>query len=51
VRCDRTAYRQRNQIERTLSRRKQFRAIATRDDKLKASFHAQLTIAAMLLWS
>lgn len=51
VRFDRAAYRARNIVERTINRLKQFRAIATRYDKLKESFHAQLTIAAILLWS
>ncbi len=47
---DREAYRERNRVERLINRLKQYRAIATRYDKLAASYHAMLTIAAILLW-
>jgi transposase len=50
VRFDRAAYRERNQIERTINRLKQHRAIATRYEKLEVSYHALLTIACILLW-
>jgi transposase len=50
VRFDRAAYRERNRIERTINRLKQHRAIATRYDKLQTTYHALLTIAAILLW-
>jgi transposase len=50
VRFDRTAYRERNTIERLINRLKQHRALATRDDKLEVTYHALLTIAAILLW-
>jgi transposase len=50
VRFDRAAYRERNIIERTINRLKQHRAIATRYEKLEASYHALLTIACILLW-
>lgn len=50
VRFDRAAYRERNQVERTINRFKQFRALATRYEKLKETFHALLTIAAILQW-
>lgn len=50
VRFDRAAYRERNRIERRINRLKQYRAIATRYDKLAAPFHATITIAAILLW-
>jgi len=50
VRCDRTADRERHRMERTINRLKQHRAIATRDEKLEESFHALLTLAAILLW-
>ncbi len=49
TRFDRAAYRQRNRIERLVNRLKQHRAIATRYDKLQETFHATLTIAAILL--
>jgi transposase len=50
VRFDRAAYRERNAVERTINRLKQNRAIATRYEKLEATFHAQLTLAAIRLW-
>lgn len=50
VRFDRVAYRERNAIERVINRFKQHQAIATRSEKLEVSFHALLTIAAILLW-
>src|SRR5207248_1335249 len=50
TRFDRTAYRERNIVERTINRLKQFRAIATRYEKLKETYHALLTIACILLW-
>jgi transposase len=50
TRFDRDAYRERNQIERTINRLKQHRAIATRYDKLQETYHALLTIACILLW-
>ena len=50
VRFDRAAYRQRNRIERTIRRLKEFRAIATRYEKLADHYHALLTIACIRLW-
>jgi transposase len=50
VRFDHAAYRERNQVERLINRLKQHRAIATRYEKLKVSYHALLTIACILLW-
>lgn len=49
-RFDRTAYRERNQVERLFGRLKQYRAIATRYDKLARMYHAGLTFVAILLW-
>lgn len=50
VRFDRAAYRERNRVERLINRLKQYRAIATRYDKLAATYHATITIAAIILW-
>ena len=50
VRFDRAADRERNRVERTINRLKQHRAIATRHEKLEGTFHALLSIAAILLW-
>jgi len=50
VRFDPVAYRDRNRVERLINRLKQHRAVATRYDKLAATFHATITIAAILLW-
>jgi len=49
-RFDRAAYRERNQVERLFNRLKHYRAIATRYDKLAATFLALLTITSLLLW-
>ena len=50
VRFDRAAYRRRERVERLINRLKQFRAVATRYDKLAVSFHATVTLAAIRLW-
>ena len=47
---DRVAYRERNIIERTINRLKQWRWIATRHEKRAANYLAMLTVAASLLW-
>ena len=47
---DGVTYRERNRVERLINRLKQFRAIATRYDKLAATYHAMLTIGFILLW-
>ncbi len=49
-RFDRAAYRERNAVERLINRLKQHRALATRYEKLEATYHALLTIACLLLW-
>ncbi|SCG66084.1 Transposase DDE domain-containing protein, partial [Micromonospora halophytica] len=43
-------YRQRNTIERLMNRRKQFRAVATRYDKLACRYRATVQIADILIW-
>jgi transposase len=47
---DRERYRERNRIERLISRLKQFRRIATRYEKLAENYLAMVTLAALLLW-
>lgn len=49
-RFDRVAYCERNIVERTINRLKQFRRIATRYEKRAVNYHAMLTLAAMTLW-
>jgi transposase len=49
-RFDRTAYRERNRVERLINRFKQFRALATRYDKLGEMYHAGLVLVSILLW-
>ena len=48
--CDFKAYKDRNRIERMFNRLKQFRRVATRYDKTKASFAAFLALAAAKIW-
>lgn len=47
---DRNAYRLRNVIERTFSRMKDWRRIATRYDKLARNFAAAAAIAAIVIY-
>ncbi len=47
---DKTVYRRRNEVERTINRLKNFRAIATRFDKRAYVFHGTVTVAAIRLW-
>jgi transposase len=47
---DRSAYRERNVIERLINRLKQFRRIATRYEKKACYYLTMITLAAMLLW-
>ncbi|MFP8959159.1 IS5 family transposase [Streptomyces nanhaiensis] len=47
---DREVYQGRNVVERCFNRLKQFRAIATRFDKLAARYRAGLHLATLILW-
>ncbi len=47
---DRAIYRERNQIERTFNRFKQYRRVATRYEKRAVNYRAMLVIAAILQW-
>jgi transposase len=47
---DRAAYRERNQVERTINRLKQFRRVATRYEKRAIHYLAVLVLASILLW-
>jgi transposase len=47
---DAAAYKRRNVVERCVNRLKQCRALATRDEKTAAAYHALVTLAALRLW-
>lgn len=47
---DREIYRDRNVVERCFARLKQFRAIATRFDKLADRYRAGVVLASLVLW-
>lgn len=47
---DTALYKERNRVERFFSRIKHFRRIATRYDKLAATFMGFVTLAAIMLW-
>ncbi|MBT2509321.1 IS5 family transposase [Streptomyces sp. ISL-98] len=47
---DKTIYRRRSEVERTINRLKTFRAVATRDDKRAYVFHGTVTVSAIRLW-
>lgn len=47
---DAQLYKRRNVVERCFNRLKQFRDLATRYAKRAAYYHAELTIAAIVLW-
>ena len=47
---NRAIYRLRNRVERVINRYKQFRRLATRDEKRAANYRAMWIIAAILLW-
>ncbi|MCJ1676860.1 IS5 family transposase [Streptomyces sp. APSN-46.1] len=48
---DRAAYKQRNTVERCINRLKQWRGIATRDEKTATIYLAGLHVAGIFLWS
>lgn len=48
---DKTAYEQRNTVERCINRLKQWRGIATRYDKTARIYQAALHIAAIFPWT
>ena len=47
---DRAAYRDRSRVELTINRLKRYRRIATRYEKLAATYLAMVTIACILEW-
>ena len=47
---DATAYRQRNVVERSFNRLKNWRGIATRTDKTARNYRAGIVLAATLIW-
>lgn len=47
---DKVTYRDRNVVERCFARLKQFRAIATRFDKLADRYRAGVVLAPLILW-
>ena len=47
---DRERYRHRNQVQRLMNRRKQFRAVATRFDKLAVRYQATVAVADIFIW-
>ncbi len=47
---DEELYRERNVVERCFARLKQFRAIATRFDKLADRYRAGIVLASLILW-
>lgn len=47
---DKEAYRMRNVVERLFARLKEFRAIATRYEKLAESYHSFIQMGFMILW-
>jgi transposase len=47
---DRKLYRERNVVERLVGRLKEYRRIATRYDKLAASYLAFVQLAAIRIW-
>ncbi|MFJ5135898.1 transposase [Streptomyces sp. NPDC088707] len=48
---DREACKHRNVVERAFNRLKQWRGLATRNDKTTESYEAALTLASLLMWA
>jgi len=47
---DKTIYKRRSEVERTINRLKNFRAVVTRYDKRAYVFHGTVTVVAIWLW-
>jgi transposase len=47
---NRTLYKERNYVERSINRLKQFRRVATRYEKRAVNFLAMITLASIMLW-
>lgn len=47
---DKTIYKRRNEVERTINALKGFRAVAARFDKRAYVFHGTVTVVAVRLW-
>jgi transposase len=50
VSFDKAIHKRRNEVERTINRLKNLRAVATRYDKCAYVFHGTVTVAAIRLW-
>ncbi len=47
---DKAAYRERNKVERLIGRLKQYRRIATRNEKRATNYLAMVTLGMAMLW-